>query len=175
MAVKAGYEAKLTLNELETLVEECPVNTANRELMKEEKDLRREWMLVVYEMLDGLMGHADDGGNNRDNSEPRVSQVVSSILAVRQQLQLEEEASGGKQDAEAALANLSVSDVFARSESLSKMRETCEKNPMEKAFLMNDVSVGILTCKVLREEKVCGEGSSGNAAEPPRPPIPGTS
>ena len=173
MAVKSGYEAKLSLNELETLVEECPVNTANRDLMKEEKELRSEWMCVVYEMLDGLTG--DMKKESDASSESRVSQVVSSILAVRQQLQLEEEASGGKQDADAALASLSVSDTFARSEQLSKMKEACENNPMDKAFLMNDVSVGVLTCKVLREERECGEGSSTNANEPPRPPIPGTS
>jgi hypothetical protein len=34
------------------------------------------------------------------------------------------------------------------------------------------VSVGILTCKVLEEERLCLEGS---AVQPPQPPIPGTS
>ena len=178
VAVKAGYEADLTLDSLEKLVEECPVNTANRELMKEEKDLRREWMLVVYEMLNGLK--SDDGqavqdtGSTGGASEERVSKVVKSILDVLNQLALEEEQSGGKQDAIAALASLSVSDAFSRSETLTRMNKDCNNDPMEKAFLMNDVSVGILTCKVLEEERVCIEGSS-NMIEPPQPPIPGTS
>jgi hypothetical protein len=182
VAVKAGYEAGLSLDQLERLVQDCPVNTANRDLMKEEKDLRREWMLVVYEMLDGLKS-MDDGvvsvSQNTDNNdgaaESRVSNVVFCILNMCKQLELEEEQSGGQRDAMASLASLSVSDALSRSEALSQMKDACESNPMEKAFLMNDVSVGILTCKVLEEERLCLEGSGSSSVQPPQPPIPGTS
>ena len=181
MAVKAGYEAGLSLDQLEKLVHDCPVNSANRDLMKEEKDLRREWILVVYTMLDGLK--SKDGrviasviadANEDGTQESRVSNVVSAILNVRKQLELEQEQSGGKRDAMAALASLSVSDALLRSETLRQMKDACGSNLMEKAFLMNDVSVAILTCKVIEEERLCLEGSSVNI-QPPQPPIPGTS
>ena len=182
VAVKAGYEANLTLDELEKLVEKCPINSANRELMKEEKELRREWMLVVYEMLNRLKSNdSTQLGEDQDNSvvQARVYQVVSSILSIQRQLAVEEEQSGGKKDAKTVLASLSVSDVFSRSDALSQMNETFT-SAMEKAFLKNDVTVGLLTCKVLEEERLCNEGSSGNSRvvsqeKVPRPPIPGTS
>jgi hypothetical protein len=180
VAVKAGYEAGLSLDQLEKLVQGCPVNSANRDLMKEEKDLRREWMLVVYTMLDGL--NSIDGkviasadANVEGTAESRVSNVVSAILNIRQQLELEEEQSGGERDATAALASLSVSEALLRSETLTQMKDACGSNLMEKAFLMNDVSVAILTFKVIEEERLCLEGSSGNMVQPPQPPIPGTS
>ena len=183
VAVKAGYEAKITLDELEKLVEECPINSANRELMKEEKELRREWMLVVYEMLNGLKSNDGSGQFREDQGinavQTRVYQVVSSILSIQRQLAVEEEQSGGEKDAKTVLASLSVSDVFSRNDALAQMNEACG-GTMEKAFLKNDITVGLLTCKVLEEEKLCGEGSSGNSRavseeKVPTPPIPGTS
>jgi hypothetical protein len=174
VAVKAGYEANVSLSQLERLVEECPVNTANRELMKEEKELRREWMLVVYEMLRGLNGESvNSNDNNNDGVEARVSRVVASILDVCKQLESEEVQTGGRQDAKVTMASLSVSDTVKRSEVLTSMNASCN-SPMEKALLMNAISVGVLTCKVLEEEKLCTDGSS-SADVVARPPIPGTS
>ena len=177
VAVKAGYEANLSVDVLSKLVEECPVNSAGRDLANEEKDLRREWMLVVYRMLNGLQisDQIIDTNMNNQSAEERVSRVVSAILAVRKELESEEEKSGGKQDAIAAMSTLSVDEAIRRSDLLTNLNDSCT-SLMEQAFLKNDIRVAILTCKVLEEEKLCYEGSSSSntGGEIPRPPIPGT-
>lgn len=177
VAVKAGYEANLSMEVLSKLVEECPVNSAGRDLANEEKDLRREWMLVVYRMLNGLQirNQIIDTNINNQSAEERVSRVVSAILAIRKELGWEEEKSGGKQDAIAAMSTLSVDEAILRSDLLTNLNDSCT-SLMEQAFLKNDIRVAILTCKVLEEEKLCYEGSSSSntGGEIPRPPIPGT-
>lgn len=177
VAVKAGYEANMSVEVLSKLVEECPVNSAGRLLAHEEKELRREWMLVVYKMLNGLQIHDQivDTNINSQSAEERVSRVVSAILAIRNELELEEEKSGGKQDAVAAMSSLSVDNAIRRSDLLTNLNSLCI-TPMEQALLKSDIRVAVLTCKVLEEEKNCYEGSSSSntGGEIPKPPIPGT-
>jgi hypothetical protein len=177
VAVKAGYEANLPLAVLLKLVEECPVNSAGRDLAIEEKDLRREWMSVVYEMLNGLKIRDErvDVSNNDHSARERVSQVVSSVLAIQKELELEEAKSGGKQDSIVALTSLYVDEAIRRSDLLTKLNDSCT-TPMKQALLKNDIRVAVLTCNVLEEEKLCYEGSSSSdfGSEIPRPPIPGT-
>lgn len=177
VAVKAGYEANLSVEVLSKLVEECPVNSAGRLLAHEEKELRREWMIVVYKMLKGLQIHDQivDTNINSQSAEERVSRVVSAILAIRNELESEEEKSGGKQDAIAAMSSLSVENAIRRSDLLTNLNDLCT-TPMEQALLRSDIRVAVLTCKVLEEEKMCYEvsSSSNTSGEIPRPPIPGT-
>lgn len=183
VAVQAGHDQQLSLGTLDKLVEDCPVNSAGRDLMVEEKGLRREWMMVVYDMLDALKETTrltsdddDDIYNVNEEVANRVSSVVSSILSIQQTLKQEEEQSGGKQDAIAVMSSLSVEEAIAKSTHLSQLFEDATNSPMDKAFLTNDVRVALLTCRVIEEEKLCLEGSSGSVVgDVPRPPIPGTS
>mmetsp|Transcript_7045 Transcript_7045/g.15214 ORF Transcript_7045/g.15214 Transcript_7045/m.15214 type:complete len:335 (+) Transcript_7045:64-1068(+) len=199
VAVQAGYERRLPLKELIPLVEVCPVNSAGRELMKEEKSLRDEWMLVVYSVLDSLMTRNDVdsslGGNGKGGDElmlvedmettskKRVRKVVQSVLKIQNQLQTQEIQTGGKQDAIATLSTITVEKAVEMNADLKGMNEEYVDSPMDKAFFMNDVRVALLTCRVVEEEKLCLEGSQGNKKSGsdgngdviPRPNIPGTS
>eukprot|EP00578_Thalassiosira_sp_NH16_P027608 CAMPEP_0181101594 /NCGR_PEP_ID=MMETSP1071-20121207/13842_1 /TAXON_ID=35127 /ORGANISM="Thalassiosira sp., Strain NH16" /LENGTH=303 /DNA_ID=CAMNT_0023184465 /DNA_START=47 /DNA_END=958 /DNA_ORIENTATION=+ len=181
VAVKAGYERSMPLEDLHRLVEDCPVNSAGRDLMKEEKELRLEWMTVIYELLNALdpdsavvcVDSSDDDATN-----DRIAEVVNAMLSVRSELRNEEQASGGEKDATVALNNLTVDRALELSPPLSKLNESLSSNPMEKAFLTNDIRVALVTFRVLEEEKVCTHDASGRKStgskELPRPPIPGT-
>lgn len=184
VAVKTGYKQSIPLDELNQLVKDCPVNSAGRDLMKEELELRREWMMVVYEMMKVLFNEneldqaADATSNNDDDdSKARVAQVVNSMLLLQKTLREEDEKSGGEQDSTVALTNLTVEKAMQKLPSLSQLLESIQ-NPMEKALLTNDIRVALLTFKVLEEEKVCFEDSKGSRGstteEIPRPPIKGT-
>jgi len=187
VAVKAGYEDSLPLSELHQLVETCPVNSAGRDLMKEEKELRFEWMKVVYEIMNELQPDLkidSSGGNESDDdntAKNRISEVVKAMLSIQNELQNEEETSGGSKDANVALTNLTVDQMLERSPSLSDLNESIS-DPMEKAFLTNDIRVAMMTFRVLEEERICNQDASGRAIAGggaseetvPRPPIPGT-
>jgi hypothetical protein len=189
VAVKTGYEKKIPLDELNQLVQDCPVNSAGRDLMKEELELRREWMAVVYGMMEALnnneMGDQETTsdtttttGSSNDSSQTRVAQVVDSMLQLQRYLQEEEEQSGGEQDSIVALTNLTVEQALQKLPNLSQVIDELESSPMEKAFLTNDIRVALLTFKVIEEEKICFEDrkgrSLGTSSEIPRPPIKGT-
>lgn len=185
VAVKTGYEKKIPLDDLNHLVLNCPVNSAGRDLMKEELELRREWMAVVYGMMGKLNNNNEMGdqettttSSSNDSSQTRVTQVVDSMLQLQRNLQEEEVQSGGEQDSIAALTNLTVEQALQKLPNLSKLMDELESSPMEKAFLTNDIRVALLTFKVIEEEKICFEdrkGSSlGTSSEIPRPPIKGT-
>ena len=180
VAVKAGYELSLPLSELHQLVVECPVNSANRELMAEEKELRYEWMVVVYDMLNALnpdskVDTSGEGDNISRVSSGRISQVIEAMLDIHTELQNEEATSGGKQDATVALANLTVQQAMERSPKLSKLNESTT-DPTQKALLTNDIRVALMTFRVLEEEKICMQDTAGGmkSGSVPRPPIPGT-
>ncbi|KAL7459419.1 hypothetical protein ACHAWC_011145 [Mediolabrus comicus] len=186
VAVKTGYEKKIPLDELNQLVQDCPVNSAGRDLMKEELELRREWMAVVYGMMEALnnneMGDQETTSDtttisSNDSSQTRVTQVVDSMLQLQRYLQEEEVQSGGEQDSIVALTNLTVEQALQKLPNLSQLMDELESSPMEKAFLTNDIRVALLTFKVIEEEKICFEdrkGSLGPNSEIPRPPIKGT-
>mmetsp|Transcript_31938 Transcript_31938/g.67152 ORF Transcript_31938/g.67152 Transcript_31938/m.67152 type:complete len:336 (+) Transcript_31938:69-1076(+) len=188
VAVKAGYERSLSLEELHQLVQDCPVNSAGRDYVKEERDLRLEWMRVVYELLNALkipdheagVDSSIVSGGDDELVNTRVSEVVQAMLAIQNELQNEEDTSGGKQDATVVLSNLTADQALERSPSLSKLNESMSSSPMEKAFLINDIRVALVTFRVLEEEKVCIQdrigtsGGKGLDEQVPRPPIPGT-
>jgi hypothetical protein len=178
VAVKAGYERSIPLSELNQLVEDCPVNSAGRDLMAEEKALRAEWMKVVYELLNALNSSPiiDSSCVIIDDNEvinKRVSQVVESMVTIKSDLQTEETNSGGEKDAKVALSNLTVEQAIDASSILSQLQESTS-DLMGTAFLTNDIRVALIAFRVLQEEELCMEGSSGNTKDVPRPPIPGT-
>ena len=181
VAVKAGYERSIPLNELHQLVQDCPVNSAGRDLMPEEKALRSEWMMMVYELLNALNPDTSVDSSivdGKEGDEKRISQIVQGMLDIQNDLQHEEIKTGGQKDATVTLTNLTVEQALEFSESLSKLNKSIS-DPVEKAFFTNDVRVGLMTFRVLQEEKICMQGSSGNTSssgseQVPRPPIPGT-
>lgn len=184
VAVKSGYEYPLRLEELNALVETCPLNSAGRDLTDEEKGLRLEWVRMVYETMTALNDlDAKRSSGDSDATTYRISEVTQAMLSIQSELQNEETITGGKQDATVAMNNLTVGEVLKRSPSLSKLNDSIA-DPMEKAFLTNDIRVALMTFRVLEEEKVCSKGASGSRVknnggdnigeEVPRPPIPGT-
>ena len=167
--------------------------------MTEEKDLRYEWMKMVYELLNALnrnnsddtfdgsvQDSASDGSTNgekKKNANTRISGVVQSMLSIQRILLDEESNSGGKQDAIFRMTKLTVEQALAQSQTLSVLYETTSNNPMERAILTNDIRVAILTFRVLEEERVCLQdkvtddsvaSDDGMKERVPRPPIPGT-
>ena len=185
VAVKAGYERSMPLQELHQLVLDCPVNSAGRDLMKEEKELRLEWMKMVYEMLNALnpdLNVDSNDGSDNDTAMARITTVVNAMLSIQNELKNEENSTGGKQDANVALTTLTVEQAIECSPSLSELNESLNSNPMEKAFLTNDIRVGLVTFRVLEEEKICMQDSAGRSNSGsgddnkgvPRPSIPGT-
>lgn len=184
VAVKSAFEYPLRLEELHALVEACPLNSAGRELAEEEKGLRLEWMRMVYETMTALNDpDAERSGDDGDAASLRISAVMQAMLSIQSELQNEETITGGKQDATVAMNKLTVGEVLTRSPSLSTLNDSIA-DPMEKAFLTNDIRVALMTFRVLEEERVCTQGASGNTVknedgdnigeEVPRPPIPGT-
>ena len=180
VAVKSGHELSIPLSELNQLVEDCPVNSAGRDLMKEEKALRIEWKKVVYELLNALNPDTkvDSSTNNSgEGSDKRISQVVQAMLDIKEKKQNEEIKTGGEQDATVAISNLTVEQALECSSILSDLNDSIS-DPIDKAFFTNDVRVALMTFRVLSEEELCLEGSDGNTNssgnDVPRPPIPGT-
>ena len=95
VAVKSGHELSISLSVLNQLVEDCPVNSAGRDLMKEEKALRIEWMKVVYDLLNALNpdSNVDSTTNDCDEgSDKRISQVVQAMLDIKKDKQNEDTA-----------------------------------------------------------------------------------
>lgn len=156
--------------------------------MKEEVELRLEWMMVVYEMM-GVLKRVDGGPllldaeaiqsttAATDSSQARVAQVLQFMLELQTLLQNEHEQSGGKQDVNVALTTQTIESAMSKLPSLSQLINSIE-SPVDKAFFMNDVRVALLMFQVLEEERVCLEDSRGqsqNVGETiPRPPIKGT-
>ena len=186
VSVKSGYEANLSLDALHQLVVDCPVNSAGRDLMKEELELRREWMMVVYEMMKVLKKNDEVAQPTNCNdvdttSQIRVGQVIDFMQQLQQVLQQEDEQSGGQQDVNVALTTQTIETAMEKLPELSQLVNSID-SPVEKAFLMNDVRVALLVFKVLDEERVCLEDSQGTTSRSvgkggetiPRPPIKGT-
>ena len=144
--------------------------------MKEEKELRIEWMKVVYDLLNALNPDTKVDSTTSDCDEgsiKRISQVVQAMLDIKEKKQNEEIKTGGEQDAKAAISNLTVEQALECSSILSDLNDSIS-DPIDKAFFMNDVRVALMTFRVLSEEELCLEGSAGNTNSVPRPPIPGT-
>ena len=52
VAVQSGYSPEIPPTKLQKIVDQCPVQSANRPLMPEEIELRKTWMHIVYLVLD---------------------------------------------------------------------------------------------------------------------------
>lgn len=187
-AVKSAHDLPMSLDELRASVGGCAVRSAGRELLPEEEGLRREWMAVVYGMLDALSSSSPSAGGGEGGAEDaddesadgsstsRVDRVVRSVVAVREEMQTLEEDTGGKVDAASSMGGLTVDELKERSSTFARLMGSCEDDPVEKAFVTNDARVALMTLRVLEEERLCTEGMEGgsNDKSVPRPNIPGT-
>ena len=166
--------------------------------MREELELRREWILVVYSMMKGVFQRHQTVGMDDEvmettiissEAQSRVDQVIEYMKQLQTTLKDQELQSGGQQDSKVAITNLTVEQAMEKLPSLSQWIESSsmeeeESSPVEKAFRMNDVRVALLTFKVMDEERVCLEDSQGSGRSSssvvvgedgiPRPPIKGT-
>merc|ERR1712232_150136 len=106
-----------------------------RDLEREERELRLEWMVVIYEMLNALgpESRVESSVVGEKEDRPcggRISDVVSGMISVRGGLQREEMGTGGLQDMTVAMTQLTVEGVLERCPSLSKLNESMS-DPME--------------------------------------------
>lgn len=117
------------------------MRSAGRELAIEEEALRREWMGIVYDLLDALDddavnggwtlsssassdsgggrgrggGGGGEGGDDYDDHRAarRISRAIHVTLSIREELRNEEARSGGERDSSVVLSNLIVKRALA--------------------------------------------------------------
>eukprot|EP00566_Odontella_aurita_P020189 CAMPEP_0113560204 /NCGR_PEP_ID=MMETSP0015_2-20120614/19304_1 /TAXON_ID=2838 /ORGANISM="Odontella" /LENGTH=302 /DNA_ID=CAMNT_0000461889 /DNA_START=47 /DNA_END=955 /DNA_ORIENTATION=+ /assembly_acc=CAM_ASM_000160 len=162
VAVKAGYENGIPIPELIREVEECPSNTAGRDLMAEERALRDAWINVVYLAL-GEDGHAsEDGGVTGESVDPgareKFGPAVADVVKARR------------------------SSPEGKAPTFEEVRDAhpellegkgAEATPLEVAVASQSLRVVNLTITVVDEEMECHDGGGAGPAPKPRPPIPG--
>ena len=107
----------------------------------------------------------DSGGktnvDDNDANEVRIPKVPRALLSIRNELQNKEKATGGKEGAMVALANLTADGALEHSSSLSELNESVSSDPIAKAFLTDDIRVTLMAFWVLGEDKVCVEDVPG--------------
>ena len=95
----------------------------------------------------------DSGGktnvDDNDANEVRIPKVPRALLSIRNELQNKEKATGGKEGAMVALANLTADGALEHSSSLSELNESVSTDPIAKAFLTDDIRVTLMAFWVL--------------------------
>lgn len=158
----AAYESGFSLPTIQKELEQCPNQTANRQLMPEEETLRFQWLCVIYLTLSliqhttrgdarSLMGDIPD--SLRDKYESLIGQVAEAYVTSDQSV------------------IPSVEGPLSASKSQEQSPPLTE---MDQAILAQSLRVATLTPVVLHES----EAARANSAErtpidPPRPPIKG--
>ena len=115
--------------------------------------------VVESKNVDDSGGKMNDNGN--DANKIHISKVARALLSIQNKLQNKENATGGKEGAMVALANLTADGALEHSSSLSELNESVSTDPIAKAFLTDDIRVTLMTFWVLGEEKVCVEDVPG--------------
>lgn len=154
-AIKSGYDANIPLSDLIKEVNECPVNSANRDLSPEEIDVRTTSMSLVYLTL-GIM----------DEMEGKKEVGLVGSLDIPEKVQT----MFGSKVKQLVRENLDMGD----SDGDDNDRKVVMDDPMQAALMAHyERTVISLTLTVVDEERACdGDGLKANV---PRPPIPGTS
>lgn len=162
VAAKAGYEAGIPVPSLIEEVERCPVQSAGRDLMDEEKALRDAWINVVYMVL----GEDNHGTDDAKTTEVSIDSDVKKRFGL-----LVKDVVAGKRSEE----RTSPSFEEVRREATSKYPGLLgeEADAMEVAVVSQSLRVADLTLTVVDEERECHEGGGSGPAPKPRPPIPG--
>jgi len=157
-AIKVCYDRKITLPTLIQKVQDCKIQSANRDLSPEEIDARTTSMSLVYltlETIDKLEGTKDGSNGDECNTSLFVSERIVDTY-------------GGKVE-EKVREHLGM-------EAFSSVPSTdgTSTDPTQDALIGHyEKAVISLTMTILDEEEACdGDGLKARQA---RPPIPGTS
>lgn len=159
----AAYERKIALPTLIKSVDDCPANTAGRDLSQQELEVRQMWIMVCYltlNTIDRLEGKVDmEDLEVLDISEESRSQYGALVEAiVRKELE-----SLGQQDEGASVEELS-NEIVSNSGG----------DPSAAALLGYVVKVSTLTVSNIMEARLANEKLiDEDAVGPPRPNIPG--
>jgi len=144
-AIKAGYDLQIPLTELVKQVNDCPNNSANRNLTKEELDIRTTSMGLVYLTLNTIYAKLEEEKKTTMAVPSDICQKFEAV--VQKQLEMQD--------------NMIESTVTA---------STTTKDPIMTHYENRVIS---LTVTVVEEEKSCdGDGLQSTKTQP-RPPIPG--
>ena len=146
VSAKAGYELETPPEDLIELVNNCPTQSAGRPLMKEEQEVREQWINAVYLTLEIV-----------EWKEIKPSWTVDDTLrAVYEQ-------------AIPSLAKAKEADQKLQTENILKEFPTMLKdtsNVVEKAIVAQTLKVIWITLDALQEEELAKPRN-------PRPKIPG--
>jgi hypothetical protein len=160
-AVNAGYNRGIPIPQLIQLVAQCPNNSANRELSKDEIDLRSRWMIVSYltlETIDRLEGNKETVGAKVDLQIPIEARDEFGPIIEEQ---VQKEVLGQLQDINSG-----------------KVKKTTDnQDPQAAAIFAYCLKVISLTISNVKETRLANEKTptiDEDGVGPPRPKIPGT-
>jgi hypothetical protein len=160
-------------------VDDCPVNTAGRQLMPEEIRLRTTWIHAVYLMLEHIAHQNQDKRMVQHDIDKDVRNTYTTILPLIVALK----ESNGK--------FLAQDMVEANTDILGLDENVQVEDPLQFAICSQTVRLRWFTLTVLKEEKLANDtsdddmirkqlaedkkgagGGTGLGKNNPRPPIP---
>jgi hypothetical protein len=154
-ATTAAYSRRLPIPYLFSVVETCPVNTANRPLSSEEIDLRSSWIKVTYLTLltlDKMEGTISDDAFDPTSALAIPTEFVDEYLPI-----VEEQ----------------VSQHLGR-EIESSPKQIDDGDLTAKALMAYNLKIINLTLSNVKEARLANEKLvDEDAVGPPRPNIPG--
>lgn len=159
-AYESGFSIDSILEELEL----TSSNTANRPLMDEEKNLRRDWFCVVYLTL-SAMKHTSIKSPTLPLAVNVAKHSIPDDIKQRYGKLIERVGENYRND---KYSSLSV-------EKLMDDSNTDELSQLEKAIILQSLKVATLTPIVVQEslEALGGGNTTPDALKPPTPPIEG--
>jgi hypothetical protein len=167
-AVTAGYNRDIPIPQLIQLVAQCPNNTANRELSKEEIDLRSSWMIVSYltlETIDRLEGNDKNMGANKTDLQIPIKAREEFGSVIEEHVQRELGLHGGTSSSDEAVGKVKKSSTDNH------------KDPQAAAIYAYCIKVISSTISNVKETRLANEkvpSIDEDGVGPPRPKIPGT-
>jgi hypothetical protein len=155
VSTKAAYSLGINFNALTDTLSAKKASAANRELMKEEIELRSSWLSAIYLTLNRISYQNVMIEPSEVHSGDSILSGISSQNKDYYDIIIEEIIDSGDG---ISVSNLSVDRFLHFSDS--------ETDPMQKAIVSQSIRVIILTLLVIEEETKCIPAT-------PRPPIPG--
>jgi hypothetical protein len=152
-----AYEYGFSVPEIQTELERCTRNTANRPLLEEEMQLRFTWVCVVYLTLDSMKYY------DKSKNEDRLIETIPAEIRDKYQT-LVRPIGEAYQTKEQSIP--SVDDLLA----INNASANSGLSPIEKAIISQSLRVATLTPVVLEESK---EAQRAKTIDPPKPPIKG--
>ena len=148
VAVKAGYELNMTPAELIQRVDSVPHQSAGRDLMPEEVNLRNTWIHVVNLVLETLIHERKVKSEDAAAIEDIIRETFSSDLLTHMKARHDE------------------GDTFQLDYWLEKYSFPKMDDQMEKVIMSQSLRLIWFTFTVLEEEQRCFAEKSGLKAQP---------